>query len=52
MLEFGEDNHRESFIFVDEMAESEARQLLKVRGARFRAMVCCGTSSTQLGRPP
>ena len=35
VLEFGKDKHREKFIFVDEMTESEARQLLEVRGARF-----------------
>ena len=35
VLELGKDKSREKFIFVDEMAESEARQFLKVRGANF-----------------
>ncbi len=35
MLEFFKDEHREKFIFVDELTEPEAKQLLQVRGARF-----------------
>ncbi len=35
MLEFGKDEEREEFIFVDEMIELDAREFLKVRGATF-----------------
>ena len=35
VLEFGKDERREEFIFVDEMTELEAREFLKVRGATF-----------------
>jgi len=35
VLEFGKDDDREEFIFVDEMTELEAREFLKVRGATF-----------------
>ena len=35
VFEFGKDEYREGFIFVDEMTESEAKQFLQVQGARF-----------------
>jgi hypothetical protein len=35
VLEFGKDDDREEFIFVDELTESEAKQFLEVRGAMF-----------------